>query len=321
MKTWKSLLAVALAFACGIGAAQPAAYPSKPVHVIVPYPAGGMPDRVARDVGRELQLRLNQPVVVENKPGASGSIGFELAARQPADGYTLVLAPASNLTTQKTLFKSAGYEPDDFVPLSILVQAPQVLLVNNSVQARTVGELVTLAKAQPGKLNFGATLGAFSHLAGELLQTQAGAKMTTVPYQGSNLAVQDLIGGHVQLMFYDSVSAIPLIQGGKVRALGVASSSRLPALPDVPTMNESGLSGFEAISWYALVARTGTPAPVMERLSSELQDIVKSPALRKRYEDMGAATVGSTSKEAAAFVKAEAAKWQGVVKAAGLQPN
>lgn len=302
--------------------AQLAGYPSKPIHIVVPYPAGGMPDRVARDVGMELQQRLKQPVVVENKGGASGIIGFEYAARQPADGYTVVLAPASNLTTQKTLFKSLPFDPEaDFLPISVLVQAPQVLLVNTNVQATNVAELIALAKSKPGVLNFGATLGAFSHLAGELLQAQAGVKFTVIPYQGSNLAVQDLIGGNVDLMFYDSVSAIPLIQGGRVRALAVASSQRLSALPGVITMKEAGVPGFEAISWYAVVARTGTPDVVVERLAAELQSIMKSPAVRKRYDDIGATATGSTSKESAAFVKAETVKWQAVVKAAGIQPN
>lgn len=320
----KALLGGVLATACAFAAAQSqgADYPSKIVRIVVPYPAGGMPDRVARDVGAELQKRLGQPVIIENKPGASGNIGFEYAVRQLADGYTLVLAPSSNLTTQKVLFKSLSYDPQtDFRAISVLVQAPQVLLVNTQVPATSVRELIALAKKQPDKLSFGTTLGAFSHFAGELLRAQAAIRFSVIPYQGSNLVVQDLIGGHVDMMFYDSVSAIPLIQSGKVRALGVAYPTRSHAIPDVPTMTEAGMPGFEAISWYTLVTRAGTPEPIVERLGAELQAIMKSPAMRKRYQDMGAAVIGSTPEEAAATVRSESAKWTAVISAAGIQPN
>ncbi|OZI26752.1 ABC transporter substrate-binding protein [Bordetella genomosp. 9] len=297
-------------------------YPSKPIHLVVPYPAGGMPDRVARDVAQELQGRLNQPVIVENRSGASGNIGFDYAMRQPADGYTLVLSPASNLATQKALFKSLSYDPQrDFEVVSVLVEAPQILLVNPKVEAESVGQLIAFARAHPGKLSFGTTLGAFSHLAGELMRTQEGISFATIPYQGSNVAVRDLLGGQVDMMFYDSVGSIPLIRGGKVRALGVASSTRLVALPDVPTLDEAGIKGFEAISWYALVTRTGTPDSVVDTLGKELREILASPAFRKRYEEMGASTVSWTTKEAAAFVASETAKWTAVIKTAGVQAN
>jgi tripartite-type tricarboxylate transporter receptor subunit TctC len=302
--------------------AQSSEYPNKQIQLIVPYPAGGMPDRVARDVAQQLQTRLNQSVIVENKPGASGNIGFDYVLRQPADGYTLLLSPASNLTTQKALFKSVSYDPRrDFEPISILVQAPQVLLVNPDVPAKSVAELIELAKTNPGKLNFGAVLGAFSHLAGELMSTQAGIQFAVIPYQGSNVAVQDLLGERVDMMFYDVVGAMPLIKAGKVRALGVAYHDRLKALPDVPTISETGLKGFEAISWYALMTRSGTPAPIVSRLATEAQAILSDPALRKRYEDVGAIPVGSTQKEASAWIDSETKKWTAVVVKAGIQPD
>jgi tripartite-type tricarboxylate transporter receptor subunit TctC len=316
-------LALLMATVCPAATwAQSSDYPNKSIQLIVPYPAGGMPDRVARDLAQQLQTRLNQSVIVENKPGASGNIGFDYALRQPADGYTLLLSPASNLTTQRALFKSVPYDPQrDFEPISILVQAPQILLVNPDVPAKSVTELVDFAKKNPGKLNFGAVLGAFSHLAGELMSTQAGIQFAVIPYQGSNVAVQDLMGGRVDMMFYDVVGAMPLIKAGKVRALGVAYHDRLKALPDVPTMSESGLKGFEAISWYALMTRKGTPASVVSRLATEAGAILSDPALRKRYEDVGAIPVGSTPKEASAWIDSETTKWTAVVLKAGIKPE
>ena len=322
MKALRLLLALSAALLGASAPAQPSDYPSKVIRIIVPYPAGGMPDRIARDVGQQLQRRLSQTVVVENKAGASGNIGFEYALRQDADGYTLVLAPASNMTTQTSLFKSMTYDPQaDFQPISILVQAPQVLLVNPEVPAKTLGELIDFAKGHPGKLNFGAALGAFSHLAGELMRTQAGIDFAVIPYQGSNLAVQDLIGGRVDMMFYDVVGSLPLVKGGKVRALGVAYHDRVKSLPGVPTMEQAGLKDFEAISWYALVTRRGTPKPIVAKLANELKAIMQLPELRKRYEDVGAMTVGSSPKEAVTWVDSESKKWTAVIARAGLKPN
>jgi tripartite-type tricarboxylate transporter receptor subunit TctC len=323
----KSVIVVAALALAAWGTAADAqdsgsAYPSKPIHLIVPYPAGGMPDRVARDVAQELGTRLKQPIIVENKPGASGNIGFDYAIRQPADGYTLVLSPASNLATQKALFRNLSYDPQrDFRVISVMVAAPQVLLVNPKVPAKSIQELIDLAKKAPGKLSFGTTLGAFSHLAGELMRTQAGIDFAVIPYQGSNVAVRDLLGGQVDMVFYDSVSAIPLIDSGMVRALGVAASTRLAALPNVPTMDEAGLKHFEAISWYALVSRTGTPDAVINLLSADVRAIMSSESLRKRYEDMGASTITWSSDQAAAFVKSETDKWSDVIRTAGVQAN
>jgi tripartite-type tricarboxylate transporter receptor subunit TctC len=320
---WLRLLLLLIAVTCSAPVlAQTSDYPNQLIHIIVPYPAGGMPDRIARDVAQGLQTRLKQTVIVENKPGASGNIGFDYALRQPANGYTLLLSPASNLTTQKALFNSVPYDPQrDFEPVSILAQAPQVLLVNPDVPARSLAELIDFAKKNPGKLNFGATLGAFSHLAGELMGTQAGIQFAVIPYQGSNVAVQGLLGGSVDMMFYDVVGAMPLVKAGKVRVLGVAYRDRLKSLPDVPTMSEAGLKGFEAISWYALITRSGTPAPIVSRLATELSAIMTDPVLRKGYEDVGAIPVGSTPKEAAAWIDSETRKWTAVVDKAGIRPN
>lgn len=317
------LILLMIAAICSTPAlAQSSDYPNKLIRIIVPYPAGGMPDRIARDVAQQLQTRLKQSVIVDNKPGASGNIGFDYVLRQPADGYTLVLAPASNVTTQTALFKSVPYDPQrDFEPISILVQAPQILIVNPDVPAKSVAELIDFAKKNPGKLNFGAVLGAFSYLAGELMSTQAGIQFTVIPYQGSNVAVQDLLGGRVDMMFYDVVGAMPFVKAGKVRALGVAYRDRLKSLPDVPTISEAGLKGFEAISWYALMTRSGTPAPIVSRLAADVEAIMSDPALRKRYEDVGAIPVGSTPEEAVAWIDSETKKWTAVVVKAGIKPE
>ncbi|CAN5483448.1 tripartite tricarboxylate transporter substrate binding protein [soil metagenome] len=297
-------------------------FPNKPIHMIVPYPAGGIADKIARDASDELGRRLKQPVVVENRSGAAGNIGFDWVARQPADGYTLLLAPASNLTVQPALFKQLSYDLEkDFVPVSLLVLTPQVLLVNPNVPANSPKELIEYSKKNPGKVNFGVSLGAYSHLAGEMLKTQTGADFTAIPYQGAAPAMTDLLSGQTQFIFNEVITAIPNVQAGKLKPLAVAYKSRAPWLPNVPTMAEAGFPGFEVTSWYAVVAKTGTPRPVIDRISKELAAIVQSPEFKKRYDDIGAFTIGSTPEELGTFIKSETVKWTAVVKQAGIQPN
>lgn len=297
-------------------------FPNKPIHMIVPYPAGGIADKIARDASDELGRRLKQPVVVENRSGAAGNIGFDWVVRQPADGYTLLLAPASNLTVQPALFKQLSYDLErDFTPVSLLVLTPQVLLVNPNVPANTPKELIEYSKKNPGKVNFGVSLGAYSHLAGEMLKTQTGADFTAIPYQGAAPAMTDLLSGQTQFIFNEVITAIPNVQAGKLKPLAVAYKSRAPWLPNVPTMAEAGFPGFEVTSWYAVVAKTGTPRPVIDRISKELAAIVQSPEFKKRYDDIGAFTIGSTPEELGTFIKSETVKWTAVVKQAGIQPN
>lgn len=297
-------------------------YPVKPIRFVVPYPAGGIADKIARDSAEELQRRLKQPVIVENRAGAAGNIGFDYVARQPADGYTLLLAPASNLTVQPVLFKSLSYNLEkDFTPVSLLVQTPQVLVVNPDTGIKSVKELIDYSKRNPGKTNFGVATGSFSHLAGETLRFQTGADFVAIPYQGSNLALNDLIGGQVQFMFNEVVTSAPMIKGGKVRALAVAYKSRAPWLPDVPTMSEAGFPGFEVTSWYAVVVRSGTPTRIVDKLSKELHSIMQTSEFKKRYDDIGAFTVGGTPEEVGALIKSETTKWTAVVKQAGIPAN
>ncbi|MDB5873070.1 MAG: bug [Ramlibacter sp.] len=303
-------------------AAMAQGYPTKTIHMIVPYPAGGIADKIARDASNELQKRLNQTVVVENRAGAAGNIGFDWVARQPADGYTLLLAPASNLTVQPALFKTLSYDLEkDFVPVSLLVMTPQVLLVHPSVPAGSVKELVDYSKKNPGKVNFGVSIGAYSHLAGEMLKAQTGASFTPIPYQGPAPAMNDLLGGQTQFIFNEVVTAIPHIQGGKLKPLAVAYRSRAPWLPNVPTMAEAGFPGFEVTSWYAVVARTGTPQPIVDLISKELNAIMQMPDFKKRYDEIGAFTIGGTPEELGSFIKSETVKWTAVVKQVGIQPN
>ena len=315
-----ALVAVASLFAASTLWAQD--YPSKTIRVVVPYPAGGIADKVAREAADELSRRWKQPVVVENRAGAAGNIGFDYVARQPADGYTLLLAPASNLTVQTALFKTLSYNLEkDFVPVSLLVLTPQVLLINPQVPVNTPKELVEYSKKNPSKVNYGVSLGAYSHLAGELLAFQTGADFKAVPYQGTAPAMNDLLAGTTQFIFNEVITAIPNIQAGKLKPLAVAYKSRAPWLPNVPTMSEMGFPNFEVTSWYAMVAKSGTPQAIVDKVSKELHEIMQAPEFKKRYDDIGAFTIGSTPEELGTFIKSESIKWTAVVKQAGIQPN
>ncbi len=314
------LAALAPVFLVAAAAAQD--YPAKTIHIVVPYPAGGIADKIARETADELGRRWKQSVVVDNRAGAAGNIGFDWVARQPADGYTLLLAPASNLTVQPALFKSLSYNLEkDFAPVSLLVLTPQVLLVNPSVPVNTPKELVDYSKANPKRVNFGVSIGAYSHLAGELLKVQTGADFTAIPYQGAAPAMNDLLGGQTQFIFNEVVTAIPHAKAGKLKPLAVAYKTRAPWLPNVPTFAEAGYPGFEVTSWYAMVARSGTPGPVIDKLAAELKSIMQSPEFKKRYDEIGAFTVGSTPEELGDFIRSETTKWTAVVKQAGIQPN
>ncbi|HVR51411.1 MAG TPA: tripartite tricarboxylate transporter substrate binding protein [Pseudorhodoferax sp.] len=297
-------------------------YPSKTIRMVVPYPAGGMADKIAREASDELSRRLKQPVVVENRSGAAGNIGFDYVARQPADGYTLLLAPASNLTVQPALFKNLSYNLEkDFVPVSMLVLTPQVLVVHPSLPVNTPKELVEYARKNPGKVNYGMTLGAYSHLAGEMLAAQTGTDLKPVPYQGTAPALNDLLGGQTQFMFNEVITAMPHLSGHKLKPLAVAYRTRAPWLPNVPTMIEAGFPDFEVTSWYAVVAKTGTPQAIIDRVSKELHDIVQNPDFKKRYDEIGAFVVGGTPAELGKFIQSETKKWTAIVKQAGIQPN
>ena len=287
MRTLAILTAV---FAISLPAAPAVAqqqYPSKPVRLIVPYPAGGATDFFARLVSTKMSETLGQQVVVENRPGAGTAIGASEVARSAPDGYTLLLGDAGTYAFNPTLYKKLSYDPvRDFSPVSLTGRFALILAVNPSVEAKTVAEFVAAAKSQPGKINYGAPgPGSPIHLAMELFRQRAGLDMTPIPYKGGADALNDLLGGRITAMFPDIASGLPQIKGGKLRALAVASEKRVAALPDVPTIGESGYPGFEAWAWQGFVAPAKTPRPVIDRLNADFRKAVTDPAIQHKLSE------------------------------------
>jgi tripartite-type tricarboxylate transporter receptor subunit TctC len=317
------LLAAAAAILMLVPAAAQNVYPNRVVRIVVPYPAGGIADKIAREVAQALTERWSQNVIVENRPGAAGNVGMDYVAKQPADGYTLALAPASNLTVNDALFKNLTYDiHKDFAPVSLLISTPQVLVVYPGVPARNLAELTAYLKANPAKANYGSPgVGAFAHLAGEMLSFETGAKLTHVPYQGLAPAVNDLLGGQISLMFAEVITAVPHIKAGKMKPIAIAHSSRAPWLPDVPTTAEAGIPNVQVSSWYGLIVRRGTPAPAMTRIVRDVREIMHSADMKKRYDEIGAYAVGSSPEDFEAFIRTETDKWQGLIKKVGIQPQ
>jgi tripartite-type tricarboxylate transporter receptor subunit TctC len=306
------------AFAASAAAAQ--AWPAKPIHLIVPFPPGGVTDLVGRVIAQRLSEGLGQQVIVDNRGGGAGTIGAQLAARSPADGYTLFMGTATH-AINATLMPNAGYDlTKDFEPVSLVASVPLLLAVHPSVPAKDVQSLVALAKSQPGKLNFASgSSGSASHLAGEMLKSAAAVDMTHVPYKGGGPALQDLLAGHVTVMFENMPSILPQVQSGKLRALAVTGPKRSPAAPELPTMIESGFPNFEAGSWYGLYAPAGTPKEIVARLHAEMVKALQRPEMRKQLSSQGAEPIGNSPQEFAAFIRAEIAKWAGVIKASGAK--
>jgi len=320
----RSIIAWAAAYAFAASAAIAAdVYPVKPVRIVVPFPPGGPADVLARTVGDKLQASLGQPVVVDNRPGAGGNIGMELVAKAAPDGHTLVLAPAGNLTVNPILYRSVPYDvARDFAPVTVIAAVPNVLVVNVNVPAKDVAELISYAKANPGRLNFASPgAGSGAHLAGELLKGTAGLDMTHVPFNGIAPAVTAVVAGDVQVMFAAAPSAMPQVAAGKLRALGVASPKRMASAPAVPTLDESGLPGFDVTSWYSIVAPAATPPAVIERLQTEIARALQSPDVKARLAGLGAEAVGNTPAEFAAMIRTESAKWGKIVKDANIKPE
>ena len=296
-------------------------WPAKPVRIIVPYPAGGVADLLPRIVGEKLSQKWGQPVVIENKPGASGNIGMAEAARAPADGYTMALAPAGNLTVNPTLFPNLPFDiAKDFTPVTNLAQVPNVLVAHPSVPAKSFRELVAHAKANPDKLNFASPGdGSGAHLAGELLKLEADVKMVHVPYKGLAPAVNDLLGGQVQVMFAGISTVIQHVKSGKLVALAIASPKRSPQLPEVPTVAESGLPGFEVVSWYGIVGRAGTPPAVIRKVQRDMAEALAAEDVRSKLAAQGLEPVGNTPEQFGAMIQAESRKWGDIVRRAGIK--
>jgi tripartite-type tricarboxylate transporter receptor subunit TctC len=309
-----------LCLLAGFAQAQ-SAYPSKPIRFIAPFPPGGSSDVLCRILGQKLSELSAQPVVVENRAGASGNIGHEYAARQPADGYTLVLSNNAALAINPHLFKRLGFDPHgDFAPVAMVASAGQVLVVHPSVPAASVRELIALAKAKPGELHFGSGgKGIPSHIAGEGFKAAAGVAIVHVPYKGTGQAVADLVGGQVQLVFSDMVPAMPHIKAGKLRALAVTTDQRSAALPEVPTMDEAGLAGFRSAVWWAVLAPRGTPTDIVARLNADFGRIVDMPDVRERYASLGVFTQHGTPQQVTEKMKSDAQEFARILKAAGVE--
>ena len=312
------LIVIALAAASGAALAQ--GFPNKAVRMIVPFPAGGSTDIVGRTVAQKLSEMWGQPVVVDNRPGGGTTIGTDIVAKAPPDGYTLLVTPAP-FTINPSLLAKLSYDAlTDFAPITLINTTPLVLVVNPGVPAKSVKDLIALAKARPGQLNFGSSgTGGSNHLAGELFNAMAGVKMVHIPYKGNAPALIDLAGGHVDLIFNGVTSALPLIKGGKLRALAVTSVQRSAALPDMPTMDEVALKGFEAVAWNGLGAPAHTPRDIIARINADVVKIVSSPELRERLKAEGSDPVGNTPMQYGEFLRAEVAKWAKVIKFAGVK--
>jgi len=298
-------------------------YPSKPVRFIAPFPPGGATDTLCRLLAQKLSDGLGQPVTVDNRPGASGNIGHELAMKAPPDGYTLLLTNSSTLTTNPHLFKSLPFDPvSDFAPVSLVATAGQVLVVPPSVPASSVAELVALAKARPGQLNFGSGgKGIQSHISGEMFKSMTGVNIVHVPYKGTVQAVADLVAGQVQLVFADMVPAMPHIKSGRVRPLAVTIAERSPALPDVPTMIEAGVPGYSATLWWAVALPKGADPALVQRLNGELKRVTALPDVQERYASLGMNPAHSAPRDVTELIRSDTRKFGPILKAAGVEPE
>jgi tripartite-type tricarboxylate transporter receptor subunit TctC len=302
-------------------AAQAPAYPTKPIRLVVPFPPAGATDILARAVAQKLTEVWGQSVVVDNRPGAGGNIGSELVARAAPDGYTLEMGTVGTHAINSSLYAKMPYDHvKDFAPVILVAAVPNVLVVNPAVPANSVRELIAYAKANPGKLNFASSgSGTSIHLSGELFKVMAGVEVTHVPYKGSAPALQDLLGGQVQLMFDNLPPSLPQIKAGKLRALGVTTAARSPALPDVPTIAESGLPGFESSSWFGVLAPAGTPPAIIAKLNAEIAKWLATPEAKDRLVAIGANGAGGSPEDFAKHIAAETAKWAKVVKESGAK--
>jgi tripartite-type tricarboxylate transporter receptor subunit TctC len=300
-------------------AAHAQTFPSKPVRLIVPFAPGGSTDIVARVLGQKLNEAWGQPVLVDNRAGGSTVIGTEIVAKAPPDGHTLLVTPAP-FTIVPSLMKKLPYDPvKDFEPITLINTTPLVVVVHPGVPARTIKELVALAKSKPGALNYGSSgSGGSNHLAGELFNAMAGVKMVHVPYKGNAPALTDLVGGHVDVVFNGLTSALPFVKSGKLRALGVTSLNRSSTLPNVPTLDEAGLKGFQAVAWNGLTAPARTPRAVIDRINADVLKVVRSPELAEKLKAEGSDPVGNSPEAYAQFLRDEIAKWAKVIRVANI---
>jgi len=298
-------------------------YPAKPIRLVVPFPPGGGNDTIARLMGQKLAPVLGQQVLVDNRPGAGGTIGAELAAKSPPDGYTLFLAGVASHGINPNLRKQLPYDPvRDFSGVSLIASAPLLVVVHPSLPATSVKQLVALAKARPGAINFASNgTGGSSHLAAELFMMMTGTALVHIPYKGLSLALTDLLSGQVQLMFSSAVAMLPQVKAGKLRAIAMTGAKRSQAIPDIPTVAEAGVPGYETGSWYGIVAPAKTPRPVIERLSREIAAATRSAEISGRLVDEAVIPIGSTAEEFDAHIRRELARWAKVIAKARISED
>jgi len=302
-------------------AAQAQPWPSKPIKMVVPFSAGGSTDTVARIIGEKLTTRLGQPVVVENKAGAGGSLGSDYVAKQPADGYTYLVGTSSTMAIAPWVYTKLPYNPTrDFTPVTLLGIADIIVVVNSSLPIRNTRQLLDYARANPGKLTFASGgNGSISHLLGEYFKSMAKVDMLHVPYKGDAGMVTDMLGGQVNLAFGTAVAWLPHVKSGKVAAVAVTNPKRSTTLTDLPTLNESGVPGYEAVQWFGIAAPTGTPPEVVARMHAEIKAILGMPDVQKRFTELGFDVVGNTPAEFGQFLRDENAKWKKIAEIAGTK--
>ncbi len=310
----------ALLAASHAGAQQSAAdYPNKPVKIVVSTAAGGGVDTVTRIIAERLRAKLGQPVVIENRGGAGGNIGAEAVYQAEPDGYTLLASQPSPITTNVVLYKKLNFDPTKFAPVAILSSIPNTLLVKNDFPAKTLQEFMTYVKANPGKLNYASQgPGTTSHLTAELFNKVAGTKLVHVPYKGTGPALNDLVAGHVDLIFMQLESALRLHQGNKARILAVTTEKRVATLPDIPTMTEVGLNDFISDTWNAISAPPGTPSAIVNKLNAAINEVLKMPEVEKLYTELNLTPVGGSPQDMAKVVKDDTARWGAIIREANI---
>jgi tripartite-type tricarboxylate transporter receptor subunit TctC len=303
-----------------LAAAQTESWPNRPVKILFGFPAGSATDVIARTVGQKLSEKWGQSVIIENRPGAGGNLGSELAARAPADGYTIFFGTVANAIST-TLYSKLNYDYlKDFTPITLVATTPLVLVANPTVPVSNVKGLIDYAKANPGKLNFASGgVGTSNHLAGEMFKTATGTQLVHVPYKGTPAAYNDMFGGQVSLMWDNIVAVTNHVRSGKLKPIAVTSAERAASLPDVPTMAESGLPGFEAVSWIGALVPTGTPKPIVDKIHTDMVAVLRMPEVRQQLGASGAVVVGNTPEQFAAWNRSEIAKWAKAIKDSGAK--
>ncbi|MGE5096190.1 MAG: Bug family tripartite tricarboxylate transporter substrate binding protein [Betaproteobacteria bacterium] len=317
MKIARIAAALALAAAC----AQAQDFPAKPITFVVPFAAGSATDQIARALGQGVSEATKQSVVVEDKPGASGFLAAQQVAKSAPDGYTVLITTNTTHAANEHLYKSMPYDPvKDFAPVTLLGKGGQIMIVNEKVPAKTVGEFIALAKKEPGKLTFGSGSSS-SRIAGELLQQMAGIQILHVPYKSNPLAITDLLGGQIDMMITDTATGLPQVKAGKVRALGVTAKTRSPLAPDIPTIDEAGVKGYEMGYWFAAYVPAKTPPAVVKRLHDLIVAATRSPSAKQFYDSTGTEPVVSSPEELGRFQQDESQKWGRIIKSANIQPE